>query len=105
MGFSFVIGVLAVMLSYALGLSLGVLMALNKDKLIGPQRPRPCSPCKRCPAGWWPGSDGYRGTGAYMYTKWEEFGYLDYVTYSEWLNALARNGETHSPARQVMIDL
>ena len=34
LGFSFVICVLAVMLSYALGLSLGVLMALNKDKLI-----------------------------------------------------------------------
>ena len=36
---------------------------------------------------------------AYMYTKWEEFGYLDYVTYSEWLNALARNGEIDEATR------
>lgn len=36
---------------------------------------------------------------AYMYTKWEEYGYLDYVTYSEWLNGLAREGEIDEATR------
>ncbi len=36
---------------------------------------------------------------AYMYSKWEEYGYLDYVTYSEWLNALARDGEIDEETR------
>ena len=29
----------------------------------------------------------------YKYQKWEEYGYLDYTTYSEWLNDLVKNGE------------
>jgi len=35
----------------------------------------------------------------YSYSKWEQFGYLDYVTYTEWLNALARNGEIDEDTR------
>lgn len=29
----------------------------------------------------------------YKYQKWEEYGYLDYVTYVDWLNELVANGE------------
>ncbi len=29
----------------------------------------------------------------YQYRRWEEFGYLDYVTYGDWLGELQRNGE------------
>lgn len=36
---------------------------------------------------------------AYMYTKWEQYGYLDYVTYSEWLNGLAKSGEIDEETR------
>ena len=30
---------------------------------------------------------------AYKYSKWEDYGYLDYVTYSDWLNELVSSGE------------
>lgn len=30
---------------------------------------------------------------AYKYRKWEEYGYLDYVTYADWLNMLVANGD------------
>lgn len=36
---------------------------------------------------------------AYRYTKWEEYGYLDYVTYGEWLTTLADNGEIDEATR------
>lgn len=29
----------------------------------------------------------------YMYTMWEKYGYLDYVSYNEWLNELVASGE------------
>lgn len=29
----------------------------------------------------------------YQYRKWEEFGYLDYIPYTEWLQTLVTNGE------------
>ncbi len=29
----------------------------------------------------------------YQYQKWEEYGYLDYVTYADWLNEQVANGE------------
>ena len=35
----------------------------------------------------------------YMYNKWEEYGYLDYVPYSEWLQELSRNGELDEETR------
>ena len=40
---------------------------------------------------------------AYMYTKWEQYGYLDYVTYSEWLNGLARDGEIDEETRAAVV--
>ncbi len=30
---------------------------------------------------------------AYQYRRWEEFGYIDYVPYSEWIADLARSGQ------------
>jgi len=35
----------------------------------------------------------------YSYSKWEQYGYLDYVTYTEWLNGLARDGEIDEDTR------
>lgn len=35
----------------------------------------------------------------YMYQKWEEFGYLDYVPFADYLNELARNGEIDEQTR------
>lgn len=29
----------------------------------------------------------------YKYQKWEEYGYLDYISYADWLNELVANGE------------
>ena len=31
---------------------------------------------------------------AYKYRKWREYGYLDYVTYADYVNSLVRNGRT-----------
>ena len=36
---------------------------------------------------------------AYKYRKWEEYGYLDYVTYTEWLNSQSREGVIDETAR------
>ena len=42
---------------------------------------------------------------AYKYRKWEEYGYLDYVTYAEWLNEQKRSGaideDTRAEAAQI----
>lgn len=35
----------------------------------------------------------------YMYSRWEEYGYLDYVTYSDYLKDLAANGEIDEETR------
>lgn len=35
----------------------------------------------------------------YRYTKWEEYGYLDYVTYQDWLQEMTRNGEIDEETR------
>ncbi len=35
----------------------------------------------------------------YKYRKWEEYGYLDYVPYSDYLNTLVRNGELDAATR------
>ena len=35
----------------------------------------------------------------YRYRRWEEFGYLDYVPYADYVNELARNGELDEEAR------
>ena len=36
---------------------------------------------------------------AYQYRRWEEFGYIDYVPYAEWLQELAKNGEISEEER------
>ena len=35
----------------------------------------------------------------YRYTQWEKYGYLDYVTYNEFLNSLVENGELDEETR------
>ena len=35
----------------------------------------------------------------YKYQKWEEYGYIDYVPYTEWLQQLAKNGEIDEETR------
>lgn len=39
---------------------------------------------------------------AYKYSKWEDYGYLDYVTYSDWLNELVSSGELTEEERSAM---
>ena len=36
---------------------------------------------------------------AYMYQKWEEYGYLDYVPYTDWLNEMTASGEITEEVR------
>lgn len=40
---------------------------------------------------------------AYKYQKWEEYGYLDYVTYADFMNGLAKNGEIDEETRAVAV--
>ena len=35
----------------------------------------------------------------YMYQKWEEYDYLDYVPYTDWLNQLVASGELNEEER------
>lgn len=35
----------------------------------------------------------------YCYTKWEQYGYLDYVTYQEWLSEMVQKGEIDEATR------
>ena len=39
----------------------------------------------------------------YKYSKWEDYGYLDYVTYSDWLNELVSNGELTEEERSAVV--
>ncbi len=39
----------------------------------------------------------------YKYQKWEEYGYLDYVTYGEWLTDLAKTGEIDEETRETVV--
>lgn len=41
----------------------------------------------------------------YMYQKWEEYGYLDYVTYEDYLNDLAKSGEISEETRKEAVSL
>ena len=41
----------------------------------------------------------------YKYQKWEEYGYLDYTTYSEWLNDLVKNGELNESTREKVVGI
>ena len=38
----------------------------------------------------------------YKYQKWEEFGYLDYVSYADWLNMRIANGEITEADKEVI---
>lgn len=40
---------------------------------------------------------------AYKYQKWEEYGYLDYVSYSDYMNGLSKNGEIDEETRAAAI--
>ena len=39
----------------------------------------------------------------YKYSKWEDYGYLDYITYSDWLNELVSNGELTEEERSAVV--
>lgn len=41
----------------------------------------------------------------YKYRKWEEYGYLDYVPYAEWLQELAKNGEIDEDTRAAAVKI
>ena len=41
----------------------------------------------------------------YMYSKWEEYGYLDYVTYQEYLYDLTVNGEIDEETRAAAVSI
>ena len=41
----------------------------------------------------------------YMFQKWEEYGYLDYVTYEDYLNALVKSGELTEETRKDVASL
>lgn len=41
----------------------------------------------------------------YKYQKWEEYGYLDYVTYADWLKELTQNGEIDEETRSSAVTL
>ncbi len=41
----------------------------------------------------------------YTYEQWEQFGYLDYVTYSEYVNSLANSGEITDAVREEAVVL
>ena len=41
----------------------------------------------------------------YMYSKWEEYGYLDYVPYAEWLTSLVLSGELDEATRTSAVSI
>ena len=42
---------------------------------------------------------------AYMYSKWEEFGYLDYVTFADYMNDLTYSGEIDEETRAAAVSI
>lgn len=42
---------------------------------------------------------------AYRYEKWETYGYLDYVTYADYLNDLATKGEIDEETRSSAVSI
>ena len=42
---------------------------------------------------------------AYKYRKWREYGYLDYVTYADYVNSLVRNGEVDEETAKSILKL
>ncbi len=41
----------------------------------------------------------------YMYQKWEDYGYLHYVTYQDYINQLARDGEIDQETRDAVVSI
>lgn len=41
----------------------------------------------------------------YKYQKWEEYGYIDYVTYADYINMLFKNGEIDEATRTAVISI
>ena len=41
----------------------------------------------------------------YTYRKWQDYGYLDYVNYNEWLNEQVREGKLDSDTMKEAMDL
>ncbi|MGN1399609.1 MAG: ABC transporter permease [Erysipelotrichaceae bacterium] len=41
----------------------------------------------------------------YMYSRWEQYGYLDYVSYSDYLNGLVKSGELTEDDKAVAVKL
>ena len=50
------------------------------------------------------GRQAYNNRDEYSYIKWEQYGYLDYVPYADWLNELARNGEIDEETRSAAVN-
>ena len=42
---------------------------------------------------------------AYKYRKWREYGYLDYVTYADYVNSLVKNGEVDAETAKTAVKL
>ena len=42
---------------------------------------------------------------AYMYMKWEQFGYVDYVPYADYLNELVRSGKIDEDTRAAVVSI
>lgn len=42
---------------------------------------------------------------AYKYRKWREYGYLDYVTYADYVNSLVKNGEVDEETAKTAVKL
>ncbi len=42
---------------------------------------------------------------AYKYQKWEDFGYLDYVTYADYINSLAASGKIDEKTRAAAVGI
>ncbi len=41
----------------------------------------------------------------YKYQKWEDYGYLDYVTYADYINGLLANGEIDEATKSAIIGI
>ena len=41
----------------------------------------------------------------YKYSKWEEYGYLDYVPYADWLTSLVKSGEIDEERRSKLVGI
>ena len=42
---------------------------------------------------------------AYKYRRWQEYGYIDYLTYADYINMLAKNGDIDEETRAAVINI